>query len=144
MEQIRLHRNQCLDDQVSDFQLEQIDIDTLLSKSLIHCVQCSFGAGTCFDVLISNLEILSILVNRVVRQVRLIGHLSLALLNGVWLGCEPSNALLVPEDCQWMAGGDKDVEPQIEFQSIEQVWVWNVPLHDIVDRLVILGSILCI
>ena len=142
VKQIRLHRNQSLDDQVGDFQLEQIDIDALLSKSLIDCIQCSFGAGTCFDVLISNLEILSILVNRVVRQVRLIGHLSLALLDGVWLGREPSNALLVPEDCQWMAGGDKDVEPQIEFQSIEQVRVWNVPLHDIVDRLVILGSIL--
>ena len=38
VKQIRLHRNQCLNDQVGDFQLEQIDIDTILSESLIDSV----------------------------------------------------------------------------------------------------------
>ena len=74
----------------------------------------------------------------------LVWHLTLTFLNGVGLGRKPCYALFVPENGQRMARGDQNIQSQVKLQPVKQVWIRNVPLHDIVHGLVIFGSVLWI
>jgi len=48
----------------------------------------------------------------------------------ILLGGKPSNSFLVPEDGQRLATSDDHVESQVELQTIKQVRLVNVALHD--------------
>ena len=68
-------------------------------------------------------------------------HLVLAFADGVWLGGEPSDAFFVPEDGQRVARGYQNVESQVKLETVEQVRIWHISLHHIIQLLIIFRSI---
>ena len=75
---------------------------------------------------------------------RVLWHRVLSLGHGVLLRCEASYTFFVPENCQRVARSDQHIQTQIEFESVEQIRVGNVLLHDVARRAYLLFILLAL
>lgn len=118
VQEVGLAADQSLDDQIGDFELEQVHVDAVIGQPLVHCFQRALRACAILDVLVSYLEVCCVLINCIVGQVRLLGHLALALLQAVRLSGEASDAFLVPENRERVTRSYQHVEAQVELEAV--------------------------
>ena len=140
MKQVGLYAEHSLDYNIFDLQQQAVDIMASIPEPVHDCLEAALVALVVQGVL-GVLELPIVFVDRVVCQVdkhivdvRLVETARLK-----FLGSEAHYTFVVEEYLKGVAGCDEDVEPNVEFQVVYEIWVFQVLLdhYSFIGRVIV-------
>lgn len=115
MKEALLDRKQGFNNQISNFELQQVNVNSFLGHCLKHTLQSPLTGSSILNILLCYLKLFIVFVYCIVCQMSKLVDILRLLHMGIRFSGEPRQPLFVPEDCHWVTRSYQNVKPQVKL-----------------------------